>query len=348
MKTTAKETGSFIFGMIVAGGVLGIIFFGCSRINDSVQGDDMTNDVIATPTREVLHIGAEGMDVLYLHQQLYNLFPNTVPKDLLSEDFFGETTQFYVMLFQLAQDMEPHGVVDEQTWIALDNPMVISDEKINELKAIIPIDGDEMNISGENTDLSDNATSKGKVAYLTFDDGPNPTYTPQIVEILQKYNAGATFFVLGQEVDKYAHIASDTSKNGHSVANHTDTHLDISTASDEMIKEEIQKTNALIKKATGKTPICFRPPYGAIKSDTNQKLQNAGGKTIMWDVDTQDWARPGVDEIVNHVLMYTQDGEIILMHDGGGDRTQTIAALEKILKKMTQEGWKFKALDCAK
>lgn len=347
MKITLKSFGKLNLGIVVAIAITGLVFSGCSI---ATSEDESKNNI----QQRDLMIGVTGADVLALHQRYYELMPNDVTKKLVTEDEFGETSQFYTALFQLSQDLEPNGVVGEATYKALENPIMPAKEELVKLKALIPIDEDTKNVQKLEEDLEDNIdnvkppTSKGKVAYLTFDDGPNPTYTPQILALLKKYNAEATFFALGQEVDKFPQVAKDTSKTESVVANHTYSHKDISAMSDSAIKKEIVDANTAVKKATGKTPTCFRPPYGAMKSDTKQKLGSVGGKTIMWDVDTQDWARPGVNAIVEHVLDYTQDGEIILMHDGGGDRTQTIAALEQILKKMTADGWEFRALDCVK
>ncbi len=350
MKITMKDVGGFALGMIIAFGIIGFVFAGCSRIANTTQNNFETGvqEDVEHIKRE-LKIGMTGGDVLYLHEKLNNYLQSEETIKLLSIDEFNEATQFNVMLFQMTQNLEPNGVVDNKTWTALENPNIVSEEKISEFKRAIPIDEDDENIEKLEEDIE--FTKKptiNKIVYLTFDDGPSPTFTPQIIELLEKYNAGATFFTLGQEVDKFPSVAKNASNAKHIFANHTYSHFDISEASDDVIKNEIIKANKAVKNAIDKTPICFRPPYGAIRPDIKQKIGSAGGKTIMWDVDTQDWAKPGIDVIVDHVLSYTQNGEIILMHDGGGDRTQTVAALEKILKKMTADGWEFRALDCVR
>jgi peptidoglycan/xylan/chitin deacetylase (PgdA/CDA1 family) len=344
MKIVWKDIVSFIFGVVVISAVVSIIFTGCVSITQNNTNNEQN---IISNTEQIqqrnLAIGTQGADVWDLHQQLHKLISNEITKELAMDDKFNETTQFYVILFQLSQNLEPTGVVDIITKEALlNNPIMPSEQDLMELKLLIPIDENEKNI------IESEIKYKDKIAYLTFDDGPNPTYTPQIIDILKKYNAGATFFVLGQEVDKFPNIIKNTNDKKRVFANHTYSYNNIETVSDKIIKDEILKTNKAIKNVTNKTPICFRPPYSAINSDIKQKISDASGKIIMWDVDTQDWAKPGIEEIVQHVLNYTQNGEIILMHDGGGDRTQTVTALDKILNKMTSDGWEFRALDCVR
>lgn len=354
-----KENSELFFKFVITCCLVMLVLVGCSRMDNAeiayedLNEIDKNNDEKDSDIndRRELKIGMSGEDVLYLHEKLHEIMQLPETESLTMIDEFGEKSQYYVTLFQATQDIEPDGVVGNETWIALENPKDISQEDIAQIQELISIDDGDTNSIEANDNVSsqdENTDNKAKkIAYLTFDDGPHPTYTPQIMSLLKKYNAEATFFALGQEVDKYPSITLDMSSDNNVVANHTYTHLDISKASDSVIKNEIIKANAAVEKATNKTPICFRPPYGAINPDTKQKIGSAGGKTIMWDVDTQDWSKPGIDTIVEHVLTYTQDGEIILMHDGGGDRTQTVAALEKILKKMTKDGWEFKSLHCA-
>jgi peptidoglycan/xylan/chitin deacetylase (PgdA/CDA1 family) len=348
MKVGRKDVIGFIMGVIVAVGIVSFVFAGCSNIaqKDFNTSYDVQNiDNIKKTQQRDLILGTTGADVWDLHQRLYELMPNNITKELATTDVYDETTQFYVTLFQLTQDLEPNGTIDDNTRIALNNnPVMPSEDEFNIFKSMILIDEDNEN----DVDDNKNTTINTKIAYLTFDDGPDPTYTPQIVELLNKYNASATFFALGQEVDKFPELAKEVSINNQVVANHTYSHIDIMNASETVVQEDIKKANKAVQNATGKKPICFRPPYDAIDNEIKQKIGNAGGQVVMWDVDTQDWARPGVDVIVEHILDYAQSGEVILMHDGGGNRSQTVEALEILLPEMIEKGWKFRAMDCVR
>lgn len=300
--------------------------------------------------RNDLMIGSTGDDLDYLHEQLIAL-DFLEAQRLHDEVDFGEVTQFYVMAFQITQSLEPNGFVDAAVWSAIEDPVEPTEEAIAAAIALIPIDdGDtgEDALDTKDSSASDMPQPSGKyTVYLTFDDGPHPTYTPQIIALLKKYNARSTFFALGQNVDTHTPIAKDLVKSGQDLGNHTYTHLDITKASEAVVRDDIKKTQSAIFKATDLTPTCFRPPYGAITPEGKQKIAHAGGQTVMWDVDPQDWARPGAEEISEHILTYAQPGEVILLHDGGGDRTQTIAALETVLKEGTKRGWTFAAYGCS-
>lgn len=180
-----------------------------------------------------------------------------------------------------------------------------------------------------------------KVIALTFDDGPHPTYTPQVLDLLKKYDAKATFFVIGERAEKYPEVVSRIGEENHEIANHTYTHpLSISPAK---LKEELKKTNDIIHDITGTSPIFYRPVGGQYNDKIINTAINEGYKVIMWSwhQDTEDWKTPGVKKIVKKVLSGVQPGNIVLFHDSGGDRSQTIQALEEILPELQQQGYKF-------
>lgn len=185
------------------------------------------------------------------------------------------------------------------------------------------------------------AKASGKVMYLTFDDGPNPPYTSQILKVLDKYNAKATFFVLGQQVQSYPSLVSAEVAAGHTLGNHTWDHQSLAGMSQAQFNKEVLETKRLLgSRGTS----CLRPPYGARDSFTSRYAAQAGYSLQFWDIDTRDWSRPGVNKIVNTVVSQARPGAVVLMHDGGGNRTQSVAALDQILTKLTAQGWRFPAL----
>ncbi len=170
-----------------------------------------------------------------------------------------------------------------------------------------------------------------KVA-LTFDDGPS-TYTASVLKILHHFHIHSTFFEIGQNVPAYpdssrAIIAAGSEIGDHSLHHETDP----SEAS-------MRTTNARIADATGYTPCLFRPPGGAYNSSVVASASALGMSTIIWDVDPRDWSRPGTGAIESRVLSGTHGGSIVLMHDGGGDRSETVAALPKIISTLKSRGY---------
>ncbi|HYF64076.1 MAG TPA: polysaccharide deacetylase family protein [Herpetosiphonaceae bacterium] len=180
-----------------------------------------------------------------------------------------------------------------------------------------------------------------KVLYLTFDDGPDPRNTPGLLELLARYNARATFFVLGHYAQAHPDLIQAEAAAGHTVANHTFTHPSLSGISREAFMNEVLGTKEVI---SGVGANCLRPPYGATDANTRAYAAEIGYEVIMWDIDTHDWANPGADEIGRRLLGNARDGAIVLMHDGGGDRAQTIAALEAALPALAEQGYRFEAL----
>lgn len=182
-----------------------------------------------------------------------------------------------------------------------------------------------------------------KVIALTFDDGPDGEFTPRILEVLRAHRAKATFFVVGKQVEYYPDILRQIAAAGHEIGSHTYTHPRLSSISAERLRSELARTADLIRATCGATPVCFRPPFGAISSGAIQVVRDYGYAIILWDreLDSRDWERPGVDRIVERVVTHASPGGIVLMHDGGGHRSQTVAALARILAQLDAQGYRF-------
>lgn len=185
--------------------------------------------------------------------------------------------------------------------------------------------------------------SAQKCIALTFDDGPHPKYTPQILDILDKYNAKATFFVIGKNAKAYPDIVKDEHARGHEIGNHTYSHPDLKKISATKFLEEIQKTSETIFEITGSHPVLFRPPGGYLNNDIIKEVADCDSKAVLWSwrQDTRDWACPSVDCIVSTVIENLRDGDIILFHDYNSGKSPTPEALEKILSELSQKGYKF-------
>jgi peptidoglycan/xylan/chitin deacetylase (PgdA/CDA1 family) len=191
------------------------------------------------------------------------------------------------------------------------------------------------------------ATTATKYVYLTFDDGPDPRYTAAILDILRAYGARATFFEIGQHVARYPWLTRRAYLRGNSVQNHTWSHPDLRYVSWTTFKYQVQTTDRYIRAQTGYTPRCLRPPYGAVNSRVYSRAAALGKKIRLWTVDPRDWSRPGTSVIVNRVLNNVHSGSVILMHDGGGIRSQTVAALPTILRILKARGYVFYRMWCA-
>jgi peptidoglycan-N-acetylglucosamine deacetylase len=176
---------------------------------------------------------------------------------------------------------------------------------------------------------------------LTFDDGPNPYYTPQILGILQRYGIKATFFDVGYLVEDYPNIVREEYHQGNIVANHSWSHPVLTSFSAQGIQSQLTSTTNIIKATIGVRPTFFRPPYGAINNQVLVQARNLHYTTVMWDGSAEDWNLPGVNTIVNKTLYYARNGAILLLHDGGGNRAETVAALPIIISALKSRGFKF-------
>ena len=177
---------------------------------------------------------------------------------------------------------------------------------------------------------------------LTFDDGPNPPYTGQILGILARYQVPATFFCVGLQASAHAADIARMAADGHGLGNHTWSHPFLPDLSRAELAEQLDRTDEVVARAAGgAAPGLFRPPYGSRSPDVLRWLGERAAPVVLWDVDPSDWARPGAAVIAGRVLMQARAGTIILMHDGGGDRSQTVTALPLVIEGLLDRGFHF-------
>lgn len=179
-----------------------------------------------------------------------------------------------------------------------------------------------------------------KVIALTFDDGPHPVNTPEILKVLRKFDVKATFYVVGFEVDLFPSILREVVAQGHEIGNHTYTHPHLSDLSPEQQRAEIDLTNQSIEKAANLKPMTFRPPFLEY-DDSLLEVSASLGYPVINGYSSDDWSIPGVDHIVDSILNQIGSGVIILCHDGGGNRSQTVAACEVIIPILLSQGYEF-------
>ncbi|TMC60586.1 MAG: polysaccharide deacetylase family protein [Chloroflexota bacterium] len=179
---------------------------------------------------------------------------------------------------------------------------------------------------------------------LTFDDGPNPYYTPQVLAVLQRYGVKASFFCIGRQVASYPDLVKQEYADGNLVGNHSWSHPNLALLSSDEIDSQINLTSNAIQQVIGVRPTLFRPPYGVVNARVLSKANLLGLTTIIWSDEARDWTTPGTSVIVSRILSLAGDGAIILMHDGGGDRSQTVAALPAIITTLRLRGYQFVTL----
>ncbi len=184
----------------------------------------------------------------------------------------------------------------------------------------------------------------GPVVYLTFDDGPHPVHTAEVLDVLRRYGVRATFFVVGAMVERFPHLLNRALLEGHTVANHTWNHENLADLSGEDIDRTIERTQEILgANATA----CIRPPYGALDDLARQRAEEHGLDVIMWSASASDWTDVTADMIAERIVAGSVDGGIILMHDGGGDRSRTVQGLDIALQQLSGQGIRFEPI-CAR
>jgi peptidoglycan/xylan/chitin deacetylase (PgdA/CDA1 family) len=188
--------------------------------------------------------------------------------------------------------------------------------------------------------------SGAKLIALTFDDGPWPGQTAAVLKILQANHVPATFFQIGRQSRAHPGLSRMLTNSGMLIGNHSETHpLNLGKLSAAQVSSEITRAEADISAASGQRPKYFRPPGGNTAAAMYPVLGKLGLKWVQWDVDTEDWKAPPAAAIESRVLKGAKPGAVVLMHDGGGDRSHTIAALPGIIQKLKAKGYVFVTLD---
>lgn len=179
----------------------------------------------------------------------------------------------------------------------------------------------------------------GPYIALTFDDGPHPTLTPKLLDILKEKGVKATFFVLGQCVTANPDVLKRAADEGHEIGNHSYDHKAFTKGGAAGVASEVNQTNAAIESATGKKPVLVRPPYGSTNSSITKRLNEEFGlKVVMWDVDPLDWKYRSSSRVTSEILKNTKAGSIVLSHD---IHPTTVAAMPEVIDGLLAKGFKF-------
>ena len=186
-----------------------------------------------------------------------------------------------------------------------------------------------------------NRVNDDNMIALTFDDGPHPRHTRQILDVLDEYGIPATFFFVGENVSYYQDTAREVVKRGHEIGNHTYSHPKVSKQSDVAFREELVRCENIIEQVTGVCPKVFRPPQGSWNQRVYDIARERDYSVILWDLDTLDWAHTPSDKIASYILENAKSGNIILMHDYHSGGCTTIDALRMFIPNLIEQGYRF-------
>ncbi|MFI6007600.1 polysaccharide deacetylase family protein [Streptomyces sp. NPDC051243] len=182
-------------------------------------------------------------------------------------------------------------------------------------------------------------SGRGRTMVLTFDDGPDARYTPYILDTLREYDVRAMFFVCGEMVADNRDLLARMADEGHVVGNHTWSHPLLTRLSRARIRAEMERTSDIVEESYGERPLWFRAPYGAWNRAAFQLGAELGMEPLAWTVDTLDWMSPGTRTIVDRVEDGAAPGVVVLSHDAGGDRSQSVLALRAYLPRLLDSGY---------
>ncbi|MFF9868954.1 polysaccharide deacetylase family protein [Streptomyces sp. NPDC013953] len=179
----------------------------------------------------------------------------------------------------------------------------------------------------------------GRTMVLSFDDGPDPRYTPAVLRTLRAHGVRAMFFVCGEMAAYRPDLLREMTADGHVVGNHSWSHPNVTKLAPSGIRDELGRTCDVIERSTGAPPLWYRAPYGAWNRDSFEIGAELGMEPLAWTVDTLDWTEPGSSAIVRRVMDGAAPGVVVLSHDAGGDRSQSVAALKTYLPRLLDAGY---------
>lgn len=270
-------------------------------------------------------------DVLIHTEPIWNNYEQfALTDDMLILYFTQHKSEGYAPIVSIPYEqindllLEEFQIIQDDVAIEKENPI---GEEIDSEKETIDKEDEHHQDEKENT-------SDKKVA-LTFDDGPDPDVTTRVLDILNKYDAKATFYMLGSRVEYYPETAKKVQDAGHELGNHSWTHSDLTKASDEKILSEIDRTSKIIEEVTGVKPHSFRPPYGAFNDNVKQQTDLP---IVLWDVDTLDWKHRNPQQLLAYAKKQVKNNSIILMHD---IHHATADGLDALMSYLQEEGYTF-------
>ncbi len=247
------------------------------------------------------------------------------------------------VIFQIVTSNVTRNMISNVTRNSTDAQKLVSEKYLESKYNLKGINGEDISgkdvsgkdIRGENS----NTEANTKKVALTFDDGPNPDYTPELLDGLKERKVKATFFLLGEEVETYPEIVKRMYEEGHLIGNHTYDHVNLGHLCEGAACDQVKKTNEIIEEVTGYYPEYVRPPFGEWKENIDKDMTMI---KVLWNVDPLDWATNNSDAVVQRVIKKCEDHDIILMHDASASSVK--AALE-IIDVLQKAGYEFVTVD---
>lgn len=181
-----------------------------------------------------------------------------------------------------------------------------------------------------------------KLIALTFDDGPNPSITPRLLDALARNDVKATFFVVGRNARAYPNLIRRIEREGHLLANHSDNHPNMARMGEPRIRRELDAVDEALAGAGQPAPAFFRPPYGAMGSALKEVCRETGRTIVLWSIDTNDWRKPAASKMLRHILNNARPGDVVLMHD---IHPQCVEIIDPLAEAMREAGYRFVLLD---
>lgn len=209
----------------------------------------------------------------------------------------------------------------------------------------ISVDSSPEGVKLEDQLISSINTGDKKLVVLSIDDGPDPIYTPQVLDILKKYKIKATFFVVGKSLETYPDLVKREITEGHEVENHTYSHPDLRDKDEFSTEQEILRTEYILKGFRGSKPNYFRPPSKFYRPETIEVAERNGYKTVLWSICAENKNAVMPKQMADRVIRAAKPGMIILTHDGRLDRSRSVQALPMIIEGLQEQGYKFVTLD---
>lgn len=187
-----------------------------------------------------------------------------------------------------------------------------------------------------------------KVVALTFDDGPDNTYTPAVLDVLKSRQVRATFFLVGNRIEEYPETTKRIINEGHLIGNHTYAHPNTGKPMGAQLRTEIEKMEATLKPYNTAPSYLFRPPYGALTAPAALEVAEFGYRLALWSIDSLDWRGLSKEEVVNNIMHQLEPGRVILQHSAGGpgeDLSGSVLALSEVIDTLKEQGYSFMTMD---
>ncbi|MCH1627905.1 polysaccharide deacetylase family protein [Ferdinandcohnia quinoae] len=306
------------------------------------------------------NIGGEIFDIRSYSPKLHEITEEVVKHSYGEPDVIRKVNDESIYVYKVGANVELKIIISNQSKV-IDHVSVYNPQRIEAIAYLLDIKGESPHLSkkswesmmkwrkeivefskGQNH-MYMNGPNVKKVA-LTFDDGPDSTVTPGIINVLDRYKVKGNFFFLGSQINQYPEVVKEAYDRGHLVLSHTYNHIELTKIGREEIRKEIKDTGEAIKSIIGKEPAILRTPYGSTNQEVADAVRSEEYSIVLWSIDSLDWAQKDPDVIVDNVVNHIRNGDIILMHSDS-DEYDTYEALPTIIEALQNQGYEIVDLE---